>query len=226
MFLTLPDLLDATTLAEIHALLATAPWMDGRESAGSQARLVKNNQQLPHDCEQAQRIRTLVLTALDHHPGFLSAALPKRVLTPRVNRYGGETNAYGAHVDGAIRLLPDGQRVRADISCTVFLSDPEHYDGGELCITDAFGQPCIKLPAGHAMLYPSTHVHEVRPVTRGERLAVFFWIESLVRSEEQRRLLHELDLALTALRQRHGDSAETTTLASVYHNLLRQWADT
>ena len=226
MVLTLPDLLDAATLAEIHALLAAAPWADGRESAGSQARQVKNNQQLPHDCPQAQRIRSLVLAALDRHPGFLSAALPKRVFTPRVNRYGGETNAYGAHVDGAIRLLPEGQRVRTDISCTVFLSDPAGYDGGELCITDALGQPCFKLPAGHAVLYPGTHVHEVRPVTRGERLAVFFWVESLVRSDEQRHLLHTLDLALTALRQRHGDSAETTRLTAVYHNLLRQWADT
>lgn len=226
MVLTLPDLLDAAALAEIHALLANAPWADGRESAGSQARQVKNNQQLPHDCPQAERIRSLVLAALDRHPGFLSAALPKRVFTPRVNRYGGETNAYGAHVDGAIRLLPEGQRVRTDISCTVFLSDPAGYDGGELCIADALGQPCIKLPAGHAVLYPGTHVHEVRPVTRGERLAVFFWVESLVRSGEQRRLLHELDLALTALRQRHGDSAETTRLTGVYHNLLRQWADT
>ncbi|RPE72756.1 PKHD-type hydroxylase [Tibeticola sediminis] len=226
MILTLPDLIDAANLRTVRALLHNAPWQDGRESAGAQARRVKNNQQLPHDCAAAEHIRTLVLERLQQQALFFSAALPKRIFTPRVNRYSGAHNAYGAHVDGAIRMLPDGQRVRTDLSCTVFLSDPADYDGGELCIADTFGTHAIKLPAGHAVLYPGSSVHEVRPVTRGERMAVFFWVESMVRRDDHRRLLFEMDMALTALRTRHGESAETTALAGSYHNLLRLWADT
>lgn len=226
MILTLPDLIDAANLRTVRALLHNAPWQDGRESAGAQARRVKNNQQLPHDCAAAEHIRTLVLERLQKQALFFSAALPKRIFTPRVNRYGGAHNAYGAHVDGAVRMLPDGQRVRTDLSCTVFLSDPADYDGGELCIADTFGTHAIKLPAGHAVLYPGSSVHEVRPVTRGERMAVFFWVESMVRRDDHRRLLFEMDMALTALRTRHGESAETTALAGSYHNLLRLWADT
>ena len=146
---------------------------------------------------------------------------------PRLNRYGGDSNYYGNHIDGAVRYLPDsGQRVRTDVSCTVFLADPASYDGGELCIADTYGEQAIKLPAGHMVLYPGTSLHQVKPVTRGHRLACFFWIESMVRSDEQRRLLYELDMNLLALRQQHGDGAETTALTGVYHNLLRMWADT
>jgi PKHD-type hydroxylase len=226
MILTLPDLLSPHEVRSARELLADAPWGDGRDSAGPQARAVKNNEHLPHDCEAATHIRALVLAALERSPTFFTAALPKKIFTPRVNRYRGAANAYGDHIDNAIRLLPDGQQVRTDLSCTVFLSDPDAYDGGELTVADTYGPRGIKLPAGHAVLYPGTSLHQVRPVTRGERLACFFWVQSLVRSDEQRRLLYELDMNLLSLRQRHGESAQTTALTGTYHNLLRLWADT
>ena len=231
MLLEIPDVLSPATLAALRRQLATAPWQDGRESAGQQAREVKNNQQLPHDCDAAAAVRSRVLGALEGNALFLSAALPKRIFTPRVNRYSGAHNAYGQHVDNAIRTLAGpggaaGQRVRTDVSCTVFLSDPDTYDGGELQITDTFGDRRVKLPAGHVVLYPGTSLHQVLPVTRGERLACFFWIESLVRGDEQRRLLFEMDMALLALRNRNGETAETTALTGTYHNLLRMWAET
>ena len=203
-----------------------SPWTDGRASAGVQARQVKNNEQLPHDCDAAKQIRAMVLRGLDRHAIFFSAALPKRVFTPRINRYGGEANTYGNHVDNAIRFAPDtGLRVRTDISCTVFLADPDEYDGGELVVQDTFGEQRVKLAAGDMVLYPGTSVHKVEPVTRGYRLACFFWIESMVRSDEQRRLLYELDMNLVRLRQEHGEGPSTTALTGTYHNLLRMWAD-
>lgn len=227
MLLTLPHLLSPTDLQTARQQLASAPWADGSDSAGPQARQVKNNEQLPRDCEAAQTISALVLAALDRSALFLTATLPKRVFPPRINRYGGSANHYGDHVDAAIRQMPGRhERLRTDISCTVFLSDPEDYDGGELCIADTFGEQQVKLPAGHAVIYPGTSVHQVRPVTRGHRMACFFWIESMVRSDEQRRLLYEMDMALLRLRGQHGDSAETVALAGTYHNLLRMWADT
>jgi PKHD-type hydroxylase len=226
MLLTLPKLLTRDDVLAARTLLANAPWVDGRASAGEQAAQVKNNEQLPHDCEAAQQIRAMVLRGLDNSPAFFSAALPKRVFTPRVNRYGGDSNGYGNHIDSAVRSLPNGQRVRTDISCTVFLNDPEDYLGGELTISDTYGEQTVKLPAGHAVLYPGTSLHQVKPVTRGQRIACFFWIESMVRRDEQRRLLFELDMNLLALRQQHGETTETTALTGVYHNLLRMWADT
>ena len=227
MLLHLPDLLTTEEVQQAQTLLASAPWADGRKGAGEQARQVKNNAQLDHDCTQAQTIRAMALRALDRSPLFFSAALPKRVFPPRLNRYGGDSNYYGDHIDGAVRYMPDtGQRLRTDVSCTIFLSDPDSYDGGELCIADTFGEQAVKLPAGHMILYPGTSLHQVKPVTRGHRLACFFWIESMVRSDEQRRLLYELDMNLLALRQRHGETDETTALTGVYHNLLRMWADT
>ncbi len=227
MLLHIPDILTPQELAHARSLLIDAPWGDGRNSAGLQAARVKNNEQLPHDCGAAREIRTLVLRGLDRSPAFFSAALPKKVFTPRINRYGGSSNHYGRHIDNAIRALPDsGQRVRTDISCTVFLAEPDEYEGGELCISDTFADQAVKLPAGHMVLYPGTSLHEVRPVTRGQRLACFFWIESMVRSDEQRRLLYELDMNLLRLRQQHGETAETTALTGTYHNLLRMWSDT
>lgn len=226
MLLTLPDLLTHDDVQAARKLLANASWTDGRASAGEQAALVKNNEQLPHDCDAAGQIRAMVLRGLDRSSTFFSAALPKRVFTPRVNRYGGDSNFYGKHIDNAVRSLPNGQRVRTDISCTVFLNDPDDYEGGELTISDTYGEQTAKLPAGHAVLYPGTSLHQVKPVIRGQRLACFFWIESMVRSDEQRRLLFELDMNLLALRQQHGESDETTALTGVYHNLLRLWADT
>lgn len=225
MLIVLPQLLHDSEVSQARELLEAAPWADGRPGAGPQAAQVKNNEQLPPDCDAARTIGALVLKALDRSPQFLSAALPRKVFPPRVNRYGGGTNFYGRHVDGAIRFTEGGVRVRTDISCTVFLSDPAAYDGGELSIHEAGSTRQVKLPAGHAVLYPGTHVHEVTPVTRGTRLAAFFWIESMVRDEPQRRLLHEFDLALTALREQ-GETDSTVALAGTYHNLLRMWADT
>jgi PKHD-type hydroxylase len=227
MLLHLPDILTPDEVRHAQALLAQAPWTDGRAGAGDQARQVKNNEQLNHDCQEARAIRAMVLGALDRSPLFFSAALPKRIFPPRLNRYGGDSNFYGNHIDGAVRYLPDtGQRVRTDVSCTLFLADPDSYDGGKLSIADTYGEQSVKLPAGHMVLYPGTSLHQVEPVTRGYRLACFFWIESMVRSDEQRRLLYELDMNLLALRRQHGDGAETTALTGVYHNLLRMWADT
>ena len=227
MLLHLPNILTADEVRRAQRLLADAPWGDGRPGAGAQAAQVKNNEQLPHDCDAAREIRAMVLRGLEASPLFFSAALPKKVFPPRLNRYGGDSNYYGNHIDGSVRYQPDtGQRVRTDVSCTVFLSDPEDYDGGELCIADTYGEQAVKLPAGHMVLYPGTSLHQVKPVTRGHRLACFFWIESMVRSDEQRRLLYELDMNLLRLRERHGETDETTGLTGCYHNLLRMWADT
>ena len=230
MLLTLPDLLSSDELKLAQELCQQSPWGDGRDSAGPQARQAKNNQQLPPDCMAAAHIRELVLGGLNRCALFLSAALPLRIFPPTVNRYSGAHNAYGEHVDSSIRLMnePAGrvQAVRTDIACTVFLNSPREYEGGELVIRDTLSSPRVKLPAGHALLYPGNTVHEVTPVTRGQRLACFFWVQSMVRSSEQRRLLFDMDMALLTLRARHGEIDETTTLTGTYHNLLRHWAET
>lgn len=227
MLLHLPNILSQAEVRRAQELLAAAPWTDGRKGAGEQARQVKNNEQLDHDCAEAKAIRQMVLQGLDRSPLFFSATLPKRVFPPRLNRYGGGSNYYGNHIDGAVRYMPESaQRVRTDVSCTVFLSEPDSYDGGELCIADTYGEQNVKFAAGDMVIYPGTSLHQVKPVTRGTRLAAFFWIESMVRSDEQRRLLYELDMNLLALRTAHGESDETTALTGVYHNLLRMWADT
>jgi PKHD-type hydroxylase len=225
MLLNFP-LLDAPALDRAGPLLAGAPWADGRDSAGEQAAQAKNNTQMPRDCPEARELSALVLQALDSSPMFLSAALPARIFPPRFNRYRGAANHYGPHVDSAVRFGENGLRVRTDLSCTVFLSDPVSYDGGELVLHGPDGEQSVKLPAGHAVLYPASLVHEVRPVTRGERVGCFFWVQSLVRGAEQRRLLLEFDQALTTLRQRDGDSPATVALTGTYHNLLRMWSET
>jgi len=227
MLIRIAGLFDAASLAEVRKLLDAAAWEDGRSTAGPQAARVKNNQQLARASDPARVLQARVLGALERHPAFFAAALPKRVLPPLFNRYGGEQNFYGAHVDQAVRYVPgSAEKVRSDISATLFLSDPQSYDGGELVIDDSFGEQRIKLDAGDLVLYPGSSVHRVEPVTRGVRLASFFWIESMVRHTEQRRLLWELDGAISALRTRHGESDETVRLTGVYHNLLREWADT
>jgi PKHD-type hydroxylase len=201
MLLKIAQVLDATGLARARELLAAATWGDGRATAGRQAAQVKNNEQILAGSEEHRALQALVLQALEGHPLFFSATLPKRVLPPNFNRYAGASNAYGDHVDQAVRYLPGGvQRVRTDISCTLFLSDPADYDGGELVIADTFGEQRIKLAAGDLVVYPGTSVHRVEPVTHGARLASFFWIESMVRTDEQRRLLYEMDLGLMKLR--------------------------
>lgn len=226
MILHIANVLTPEEVRHAQQLLAEAPWSDGRASAGAQAAIVKNNQQLPHDCETARNLRALVLRGLDRHPTFFAAALPKKVFTPRFNRYGGDTNHYGAHVDNAMRFAPDsGQRVRTDISCTLFLAEPADYDGGELTMHDSFQSPRIKLPAGDLIMYPGTSVHQVEAVTRGARLACFFWIESMVRSDEQRRLLYDLDTSIRKIRSQDGETEAAVALTGTYHNLLRMWAD-
>ena len=225
MLLQIPDLLTAPQVAHARRLLADAPWQHGSETAGRQAAVAKNNLQLPLGCEASQTISRAVVEAVERSALMLTATLPRRIYAPRVNRYGGDWPSYGEHVDNAVRFDPEtGEQVRTDISCTVFLSDPDEYDGGELQVRDTFASHGIKLPAGHAVIYPGTSVHQVTAVTRGCRLACFFWIESLVRSAEQRRLLFDFDMALMHLRDTHGEDAHTVALSGTYHNLLRMWA--
>ncbi|MBL8525934.1 MAG: Fe2+-dependent dioxygenase [Betaproteobacteria bacterium] len=226
MLLTIKQVLTADELAKIQALIGSAAWEAGRETAGAQAAELKNNEQLAHESDSMRAIRQIVLQALDRHPTFFSATLPKRVFPPRVNRYQGTSNSFGAHVDNSIRFSPvSGQKIRTDISCTLFLADPSTYDGGELLIHDPQGARAIKLDAGDAIVYPGTTVHEVAPVTRGARLACFFWIESMVRDTTQRQMLFELDQTIQGLRNAHGDNPHSVALTGTYHNLLRMWAD-
>ena len=227
MMLVIESVLTADELANIRKLIDSATWEPGRETAGAQAALLKNNEQLSHESESMRAIRQIVLAALDRHPVFFSATLPKRVFPPRVNRYQGDSNHFGAHVDNAIRFAPHtGLRVRTDISCTLFLADPGTYDGGELIVHEPGGPRAVKLAAGDAVIYPGTTVHEVAPVTRGARLACFMWIESMVRDNAQRQMLYELDRTIVALRSERGDNPHSVALTGTYHNLLRMWADT
>lgn len=227
MLLHLRQVLSPEELRQARNLLAQGDWVDGAATAGAQALQSKNNQQLRQASETSQQLQTLVLAAFNRHTQFFSAALPKKIFNPLFNRYSGDSNHYGNHVDGAVmHSRRDGQRVRSDVSCTLFLADPDEYEGGELEVADTYGTQRIKLPAGDAVLYPGTSVHQVRPVTRGARLASFFWVESMVRSDEQRRLLYELDMSLMQLRAEHSESDTTVRLTGTYHNLLRMWADT
>ncbi|GAB3189200.1 Fe2+-dependent dioxygenase [Hydrogenophaga aquatica] len=228
MLLQLPQILNRDEVRAMRDRLADdALWIDGRTSAGTQALEVKRNEQLAQDSPLAQELQSRILAAVQRNPLFFSATLPRRCYNPLFNRYTPEHPTYGPHIDGAVLHSRRSQEwVRTDVSCTVFLSDPDEYDGGELTIHDTYGVKQVKLPAGSAVIYPGTSLHEVTPVTRGARIASFFWIESMVRSDEQRRLLFELDMNLLKLRERHGETAETTALTGVYHNLLRQWAST
>lgn len=228
MLLQLKNLLRPDEVATARSLLGEdAPWIDGRSSAGGQAVARKNNQQLAQDSPRAAQLRLMVVDALRRDPVFFSAALPRRIFNPLFNRYGGDSNHYGAHIDGAVLHSRDpDQWVRSDISCTLFLSEPEDYEGGELVIREPQGERRLKLPAGDLVLYPGSTLHEVLPVTRGARVASFFWVESMVRSTEQRQLLFEMDMALLKLRARGGDDPAVVQLTGTYHNLLRMWADT
>jgi PKHD-type hydroxylase len=228
MVLHLPQLLSADEVLTARTLLSDdAPWIDGRSSAGGQALAQKHNLQLAQDSDHCRSLQRLVLAAVQREPLLLSAALPRRIFQPLFNRYDSQHSHYGPHIDGAVlRSQATQEWVRTDLSCTVFLSDPQDYDGGELRVQDHGGERSIKLAAGDAILYPGTQVHEVTPVTRGVRLASFFWIESMVRSQEQRRILFDLDMNLLQLRAQLGETAQTTALTGIYHNLLRQWAST
>ena len=224
MLLHIPAVLDTTTLARCIDLIKQADWADGRVTAGSQAATVKNNRQLPEISPVAQALRAIVLEALSKNPAFFSAALPRRISPPLFNRYGDTANAFGNHVDNAIRTHPpSAQHVRTDLSFTLFLSHPTDYDGGELIIEDGMGGRAVKLPAGDLILYPSYSVHRVEPVTHGARLACFSWLESMVRDPQQRELLHELDQSIVALRGEHGETDTAVQLTSCYHNLMRMW---
>ena len=228
MLVHIKQLLTRDELRSVREILERATWGDGRVTAGVQSALAKNNQQLDQQGEASKALQPIVLQGLNRHMDFFSAALPKRVFPPLFNRYGGAANAFGNHVDNAVRFIPGtlGERVRTDISCTLFLSRPDEYDGGELVIEDTFGHKSVKLPAGDLVLYPGTSVHRVEPVTRGQRVASFFWVESMVRSDEQRRLLYEMDRHLMRLRTTVGeDDPAIIGLTGLYHNLLRAWAD-
>lgn len=225
MLLAIPDVLTPTQVAEARQILEAAEWIDGKATAGHQGARVKDNMQLPVDSPAARQVGAMILKALSANPLFMSAALPLHILPPMFNRYsGGQT--FGNHVDGSIRTVPGtGHRLRTDLSCTLFFAGPEEYDGGELIIEDTYGSKSVKLPAGHMILYPSTSLHQVTPVTRGTRLCSFFWLQSMIRDDGHRRLLFELDVAIQRLGTEMATHPSTIQLTGVYHNLLRQWAE-
>ena len=228
MLVALPAVLSADQVARARGLIEAAEWEDGKGTAGRQSALAKRNRQLPHDGEARRAVADMILTALSANGLFMSAALPKAIFPPLINRYdAAEGHGFGDHVDNAIRLLPDGSgRIRTDLSATLFLSAPGEYDGGELVIEDSYGSHQVKLEAGDMILYPATSLHRVEPVTRGTRFASFFWIESMVRDDGQRTLLLDMDAAIRTLAQKAGDDDPAiVSLTGSYHNLLRRWAD-
>jgi len=225
MLLTLPNVLTPAEVAHCREHLAAGDWVDGNATSGPMAALAKRNLQVPEDAAVARELGDLILGRLGQNPGFLSAALPQRVLPPLFNRYD-EGMGFAAHVDNAIRYSVDGRRLRTDLSCTLFLTDPADYDGGELVIEDTFGQQALKLAAGDMVLYPASSLHRVEPITRGSRWASFFWVQSMVRDDGQRRLLYEMDQAIIGARASLGDDhASVVSLTSSYHNLIRMWAE-
>jgi len=226
MLLQIPNVLNGEEILKAKKLIAEAQWVDGKVTAGTQAATVKNNQQLPESAPQIMALRQLVLVALNRNALFFTAALPSKILPPFFNCYSGETNHYGFHVDNAMRMMPDGSGyVRADVSATLFLSEPEDYEGGELIIEDTFGMQSVKLKAGSLVVYPSSSVHEVTAVTKGARMASFMFIQSMVRDAEKRRLLYDMDMSLMQLRHTLGETEAVVHLTGVYHNLLRHWAE-
>lgn len=227
MLLAIPQLLSAEQVAEVRRLIDGGRWEDGKGTAGRQSALAKRNRQIAADCERGEQARAIILRALETDGLFMSAALPKAIFPPLFNRYdGSEGHAFGNHVDNAIRFLPDGSgSIRTDLSATLFLSEPTDYDGGELVIEDSYGAHEVKLAAGDMVLYPSTSLHRVEPVTRGSRIASFFWIESRIRDDARRAILLDMDAAIRSLAQSLGDEREeVVALTGCYHNLLRQWA--
>jgi PKHD-type hydroxylase len=225
MMLHIPGVLSQEQVAQMRTRLRETDWVDGRASVGSQGAQVKRNRQLAEGSQVAVELGQQVSAALMANPLFFSSVLPLRILAPFFNSYGGGEH-YGLHVDGAIRTQRGGlPPMRADVSCTVFLSEPGEYEGGELVVVDAYGTHEVKLPAGDAIVYPAGSVHEVLPVTRGERIASFLWTQSMVRDDGKRALLFELDTNIQKLRAAHGESEVTVGLTGHYHNLLRMWAE-
>ncbi|HTP75277.1 MAG TPA: Fe2+-dependent dioxygenase [Burkholderiaceae bacterium] len=226
MLVHVPEVMNAAQLATLRGALERADWGDGRATAGPQGAQVKHNRQLDEHSPLANELGRGVLEALAKQPLFMSAALPLRIVPPLFNRYeGGER--YGLHIDGAIRHVPHSvTRIRTDLSCTLFLTDPADYDGGELVVMDTYGAHEVKLPAGDLIVYPASSLHQVTPVTRGVRTSSFFWVQSLVRDDGERRALFELDTQIQKLRGRIGDTDEVLALTGHYHNLLRKWSHT
>lgn len=225
MMLHIPELLTQGQVAECRQLLASAAWVDGLGTAGLQAAQCKRNLQLPEATPVIARLREIVVTALMNNPLFFSAALPQRILPPFFNRYE-DSGFYGNHVDNAIRY-PHGSQLglRTDVSTTIFFNDPDEYEGGDLIVEDTYGSHQAKLPAGDAIVYPSTSLHRVEPVTRGARLCSFLWTQSMIRDDWKRTMMFDLDCTIQKLRQQMGDSAEVISLTAHYHNLLRQWGE-
>lgn len=226
MPIAIPDLVTAEQLATIRATIDAAAWIDGNATSGVQSALAKRNEQLPEESAAARRAGGIILDALAASPLFVAAALPLKVFPPLFNRYG-EGQGFGTHVDNAVRIRRGSDfRIRSDLSATLFLADPASYDGGELVIEGQFGEQQVKLPAGHLVLYPASSLHHVTPVTRGTRIASFFWIQSMIRDDGARRILFDLDSAVQSVAADRGqDDASVVKLTGVYHNLLRRWAD-
>ena len=225
MLLQIPDVLTADEVTSARQRLDTAAWIDGRVTAGHQSAKAKDNLQLPEDSPVGRQLGDEILAALQRTPLFIAAALPARVFPPLFNRYQGG-QSFGNHVDNAIRHVPGTPvRIRTDLSATLFFAGPDEYEGGELVIEDTYGVHAVKLPAGHLVLYPSSSLHHVRPVTRGARVASFFWIQSMVRDDGERTLLFDLDSAIQQLTHISSDHPAAVPLTGVYHNLPRRWAE-
>jgi PKHD-type hydroxylase len=229
MLLRIPSLFNAEQVRLLRERLESAgdAWVDGRVTAGHQGREVKRNLQLAEDSGVARELSAVVIGALERHPLFLSAALPKRIYPPMFNRYDAASEMrFGTHVDGAVRLIPGtGVKIRTDVAATLFLSVPESYDGGELVIEDTYGTQAVKLPAGDMVVYPATSRHRITPVTRGSRLASFFWVQSMVRGDAKRALLFDMDMAIVRLTTAAPGHASLVELTGCYHNLLRMWSE-
>lgn len=225
MLLQIPSVLTALQVREARALLDAAEWVDGRVTAGHQSARAKNNEQVPESHPAARQVGETIVAALARNPLFRSAALPLHVFPPLFNRYTGG-QSFGSHVDNAVRQVGGTtHQLRTDLSATLFLSEPDEYDGGELVIEDTFGVQSVKLAAGSMILYPASSLHHVRPVTRGARVSSFFWIQSMVRDDGERTLLFDLDLSIQRLGADYPEHASVLQLTGVYHNLLRRWAD-
>jgi PKHD-type hydroxylase len=226
MLLCIPDILTPDEVAALRARLDTAKWQDGRHTTGAQSAEIKRNSQIPLNSPILPDVQARVIRALTANPLWVSAVLPLHILPPMFNRYeGGQT--FGTHVDNAIRVIPgEGRQIRTDVSCTLFLSDTTEYDGGELLVEGQYGAQSVKLPAGHCVVYPSTSLHQVTPVTWGARISSFFWVQSMLRDDARREMLFELDQTIQNLSAQLGmNCPDVLRLTGIYHNLIRQWAE-
>jgi PKHD-type hydroxylase len=225
VLLSIPDVLTPEQVAQARQILDRAEWVDGRVTAGHQSSRAKDNMQIPEDHPAARTVGDMILNALGQNALFISAALPQRVFPPLFNRYTGG-QSFGVHVDNAIRQVTGtAHRIRTDLSATLFLAQPDEYDGGELVVEDTYGAHSVKLAAGHMILYPSTSLHHVRPVTRGARISSFFWIQSMIREDAERTLLFDLDAAIQRVNKQLPGDASSVQLTGIYHNLVRRWAE-